>query len=254
MIRDLYSVRGLSRVLGVPRDRLEQLREHAVRSYRPFKRRTGSKVRTIDNPNAALKNVQRLIDRRLLKPFPLPDYLHGSVPGRSPRSNASEHLKHRCVVRIDIRDFFPSVSDRDVYRIWTDQFGFGPRVAGLLTSLTTYRGRLPQGAPTSSGLANLILLRADHEIQAEAESHGVSFTRFVDDLVFSGHDPRSLIQRAIAALQRSGFRVSHKKLTIMGPQELQTVTGLAVNSTDIPSVSSVEARQDSSGDPRPGPA
>lgn len=229
MIPFIESTRGLAWFLGVPLEVLNALRSDAVRQYRPFKKRRKLKVRIIDNPRTQLKQVQRLINRKILQSFAFPDHLHGSIPKRSPLTNAAAHTGHRCVVSLDIKDFFPSVTDMHVYRVWREEFGFGPRVAGLLTSLTTVRNRLPQGAPTSSGLANLVLLRADERTKRYAE-RVIVFTRYVDDLSFSGVDPRAIIGDAITTLRDAGFRVSRRKLTISGPRDLQVVTGLSANS------------------------
>src|SRR6185436_20457188 len=78
-----------------------------------------------------------------------------------PQTNAFQHLGKHLVVRIDIQDFFSSITDRQIYSVWADKLGNSPPVASLLTTLTTYRRHLPQGAPTSTYLANLVLLGAD---------------------------------------------------------------------------------------------
>ena len=227
--RVVYSVRDLCwSCLHTNPDVVKSLADNAVRLYRPFTKRVGSKSRLIDNPVERLKVVQGRINRNLLQTVTVADHLHGAVPGKSPLTNAWQHVGASCVVRLDIRDFFPAVTNRQVYRVWLQQVGVGPGLASLLTALTTYRGRLPLGAPTSSALANLVLSEADEEIRELAVSKGLGFTRFVDDLVFSGDDPRSLINRVVLVLRHAGFAVSHRKLKIMGPARRKVVTGLCV--------------------------
>jgi len=122
-----------------------------------------------------------------------------------------------------------------VYSIWVDKLGCSPPVARLLTALTTYRHRLPQGSPTSSSLANLALLDADEKINTQAHLHSCSYTRLVDDLAFSGDDPMALIQSTIQILRLEGFSISRAKLTVMSSSECQELAGLAVNSRKGPS-------------------
>lgn len=233
----VVSLNCLSWMLGIRRAFLEDLASNAVRHYHPFRlERTGRKPRWIDHPDRPLRGAQRKIYTNLLRAINLPEYLHGGVKGRSPLTNARFHLGKRLVLRIDLKDFFPSVTDRQVYFIWRDLLRCSPQVASLLTALTTYHRHLPQGAPTSSSLANLVLLDVDSRIHAAAAQAGCSYSRYVDDLVFSGDRPQDLIKATILTLRDSGFRVSRHKLSLMPAYSLQEVTGLAVNSRQDPSV------------------
>ena len=238
MSEPLVSLRCLSWKLGIPLEFLRELAGDAVRHYHPFaKQRPGRKPRWIDNPDKTLRKVQKAIYNVLLKPLSIPDFLHGSVKGRSPRTNVQTHLRRRWVVRLDLEDFFPSITDMQVYAIWSGLLKYSPRVSSLLTSLTTYHCHLPQGAPTSSSLSNLVLLDADMEIATEATQAGCFFTRYVDDLGLSGDCPQELNQFTINTLRRAGFRVSRKKLRLMHASAPQEITGLMVNSISGPSIS-----------------
>lgn len=231
-----WSNKILARILGVELVFLEEIARDTLKHYRPFiKKRQGKKPRVIDNPSKDLKTIQRKILERLLSRGDIGEHLHGSLKGRSARTNAEKHLGKPNVVRIDISDFFPSVDDRKIYEIWLG-LGFAAPPARLLTALTTFKNYLPQGAPTSSMLANLVLKHADQDLLAAAQAAGCTYTRYVDDLVFSGDSPQGLVQVAVSALQRSGFRVSRKKLQIMPSRLLQEVTGLGVNAGAGPSV------------------
>jgi len=236
MSKPVSSRKGLGWKLEVPLQSLEALAQEAVHHYHPFKLHRGGKYRVIDNPDIFLKHVQRRIQRTLLDPLASPEHLHGSIRGRSPLTNALSHLGAKLIVRVDLKSFFPSVTDRHVYTVWAQMLGHAPSVAGLLTSLTTFRKRLPQGAPTSTSLANLVLADADQQIKAAARKFGCFFTRYIDDLVFSGADSRRLIPFSIFILQAAGFRISRSKLTIMPASLLQEVTGYGVNSRRGPSI------------------
>ena len=215
--------------LGVKPEFLEELAGRAVRLYRPFQKNFGTKKRLLANPIEPLKGIQRRINETILREVPMPWHVQGAVASRSPFTNATDHVGQRCVVRIDIRNFFPEITNRQVYNVWVKRLGYSPRAGSLLTPLTTYRGSLPLGAPTSSSLANLVLLGADSEIWTLARSMNLTYTRFVDDLVFSGDDPRPLISSVVRFLHQAGFNISRKKLEIMGPSGLQAVTGFSVN-------------------------
>lgn len=222
----------------IPLQKLERLARNAVRLYKPFKKykKGKSKPRTIDNPDEELKSVQTRIYERILREVNLPPYLHGGVPGRSARTNAAFHLALPCAVRIDVRSFFPTVTDFHVFNVWVKEVNCAPPVARILTPLTTLRGYLPQGAPSSTALANLVLLSVDERLRFEADLAGVNYSRFVDDLVFSGSNPRDLINGAISALRSAGFSVSRRKIRIMPHHKAQLICGYNVNSSRSPSV------------------
>jgi RNA-directed DNA polymerase len=147
----ILSLNRLAWTLGIPREVLESLAAVAGHHYRPFLlERQGKKPRLIDNPDRCLKDTQRKIYKRLLKDLKFPEYLHGGIKGKSPKTNAAKHLGKRLVVRLDLEDFFPSITNRQVYSVWSRNLDNSPPVSRLLTLLTTYRRRLPQGAPTST--------------------------------------------------------------------------------------------------------
>jgi len=205
-----HSPNWLAHLLGISRGILESLAKSHGSHYHPFQRpkRDGGQ-RDIDNPDNAIKAVQRRIVDRLLKPLPFPECVQGCLPGRSAKTNAEHHLKQTSLVTIDIASFFPSVSNRHVYSAW-DALGLGPEIARLLTHLTTYHGHLPQGAPTSPYLANLVVLKADAGIQKAASKLGVHYTRHVDDVALSGENAREVMGEAIRQIQALGFAVKRR--------------------------------------------
>jgi RNA-directed DNA polymerase len=235
---DLYSLCHLEALLGHSRGELEDLAKHAVRYYRPFplsrrkrpfsRDRTPPRKRWIDNPIDPLKAVQSRIEDRLLKRVILPEHLLGGVKGRSIPDNARRHLRARYLVTIDIRNFFPSISPEWVHAVWRVTLNCSPPIAYLMTGLTTCRGRLPQGAPTSTLLANLVLSSFDEEIRAVCEANGVAYSSWVDDLAFSGDSAPQIIGPVIAVLTKAGFRVSHQKIEVMGPRKRKILNKLVL--------------------------
>jgi RNA-directed DNA polymerase len=200
--------------------------EH-LKAPKPFQRKPAStKVRRIDNPSEELKFIQKRVYEQLLKPLDLPNYMCGGVPGKQTLDNARLHLGARVLIRVDIAHFFPSVTNVQVYGVWRDLLGCSTLISGLLTQLTTFERRLPQGAPTSTLLANLVLLMADAPIRAECNRLGIRYSSWIDDLAFSSDNPRDILNAVFAALNQAGFTVARRKLEIMGPRERKILCGV----------------------------
>jgi RNA-directed DNA polymerase len=235
---DLYSLRHLEALLGRTRAELEELAKHAVRYYKPFllkkrerpfaRKSSPPKKRLIDNPIDPLKAIQSRIEERLLKRLILPKHLLGGVPGKSIPDNAKLHLGARYLVTIDIKNFFPSITPQQVRSVWRNTLNCSPDVAYLLTGLTTARDRLPQGAPTSTLLANLVLSSFDTEIRAVCELNAVCYSSWVDDLAFSGDSAPHIVGPVIALLMKAGFSVSHQKIRVMGPGKRKILNKLVL--------------------------
>ena len=194
---------------------------------RPFQRKPLSrKVRRIDNPLEDLKKIQRRIQRRLLRPLVLPQYLCGGVRGKTVLDAVMLHIGSAVLVKLDIRNFFPRITNLQVYDVWSKLLNCSPEISSLLTKLTTYERHVPQGAPTSSLLANLVLYIVDAPIRNTCKEKGVRYSSWVDDLAFSGDDAREVVNTAVEALRAGGFSVSHKKLRIMGPGDRKVLCGV----------------------------
>jgi RNA-directed DNA polymerase len=184
------------------------------------------KLRPIDNPSEELKAVQRKILSNLLGNIAIPDYLHGAAKGRTIKTNAAAHLGARVVVKMDIKGFFQNVTNNHVYRIWKETLKCSPPVAKLLTRLTTYRRHLPQGAPTSSALANIYLGDVLPQIIRRCEKEVVSPSAYVDDIMFSGDNARAMMEPTREMLAMDGFSFPCKKRKVMGPRSSKVSTGV----------------------------
>jgi hypothetical protein len=143
--------------------------------------------------------------------------------------NVYMHLGASVLVTIDIKNFFREITNTQVYRVWRELLGWSPKVAGLLTRLTTFERHLPQGAPTSTYLANLVLYYLYGSIRKSCEQRAVVYSTWVDDLAFSGNSSREIIPTVIDALRQGGFSVSHKKLKVMGPATRRVLNGVVMS-------------------------
>lgn len=245
----------LEALLRMPRGEIRNLAAHAGAYYRPFilkgrphpfqKHFRPSKNRKIDNPTGALKQAQKRIYEALLQPLELPTYIHGGVQGRAVRDNVLLHFGAEVLVTLDITSFYPSITNRMVYHVWKSLLHYSPRISALLTQLTTFERRLPQGAPTSTSLANLVLHSVDGPIRRACETLGVKYSTWVDDLAFSGKEARHVINVAVDALRQSGLAVSHRKMKIMPRGTTQVLNGVLMGR--FPSVAAERLSQMRSG-------
>lgn len=230
----ILSMQCLAWRIGVPIERLKEIADDIQRDhrshYRHFPLKTGKdKVRHIDHPAPELLDVQRRIVRFVLVPLGFGDAAHGGVRGRSPASNAAVHRGKRCVVKLDVKSFFPSVEHKRVYRMFRQEHGFGKDVARLLTRLVTLRRALPQGAATSPAVANHFAAPVDERLRSSVEKHGLAYSRFVDDLTISGDRPKLLIDYATRLLKGRGLDLAAEKVKVCDRGKPQEVTGLLVN-------------------------
>ncbi len=223
---NIISLRQLEFKLGLKRGYLRSLAAHAGGHYSPFvkpeKYRPFQKIfnkpkqRLIDNPDEELKEVQKRIYRRLLRPEALPNYICGGVKGKSLLDSVKLHPDVGVLVTVDIANFFPSVTSQYVYFLWNSVLNCSPEISALLTKLTSFERHLPQGAATSTPLANILICAIDQQIRTECERMGVKYSTWVDDLAFSGTNARHVIPVVISALRKAGLRVSRKKMKVMG--------------------------------------
>lgn len=241
-MKPVLSINDLAFRLGIKAERLKNIACNIDDYYTEFRKvvKAGREARHFRVPKRELRFVQGRIISTLLAPMMgEAGAAHGGIKGRSPATNAAAHLGQACVVSMDIRSYFNQVRPNRVYRMFIDEYGFGRDVASILTKLTTWQGLLPQGAPTSPVLANLLLVkRVDEPLEAKASSEQIRYTRFVDDLTFSGNNPRKMINHAARLLSRLGLPVHrHKpfaersKLKITSRSRDPMVTGLSVQGT-----------------------
>lgn len=235
--KPIVSLRDLGWRLGIPLDRLRAIAKDTKAHYSSFSLRKGNKTRTIRPPKPELMHIQRRLNDRVLCYCEPAESAHGAVKGRSPATHARQHAGQRCVVSMDIAGFYPSVRPALIFDTFRS-LGFGGEVASLVTKLVTLRGELPQGAPTSSVVANLVCkARLDATMATTSAERDCKYSRFVDDLSMSGHEPRPLINVAARALSRMGLRIHRAKrfgrptgkLRIEMRHGPQIVTGLVVN-------------------------
>jgi RNA-directed DNA polymerase len=245
----------LANALGLSLKELWFFAIHRERERQPhyvtfaIPKRTGGK-RLIMAPKRRLKLIQRKLVELLVEKLPVSEHAHAFRRGHSIRTGAEPHVGRRFVLRLDLKDFFPSVTHARVRGLLI-AYGYSYPVATTLAVLMTEAERQPveadgnvfyvpvgarhcvQGAPTSPGLCNALVLRMDHRLAGLAKKRGLAYTRYADDLTFSGgfsredaHKLRAIIARIV---EESGFVVNQAKTRLAGTGSRQTVTGVVVN-------------------------
>ncbi len=202
--------------------------------YREFtiRKRSGG-VRPIAAPLPELKSLQRRLLRRLLNGLKTHPAATGFTRGQSFVSNARRHEGRAVVIHFDIKDFFPSIPAQRVRRYFR-KIGWNRPAANLLTRLCTWQDRLPQGAPTSPRLSNLVNYRLDARLAGLADKYHGVYTRYADDITISlaadDWDLRPLIATALKIIREEGYRPHvRKKFDVRRRHQRQEVTGLVVN-------------------------
>ncbi|QHI37800.1 hypothetical protein IMCC3317_31830 [Kordia antarctica] len=168
------------------------------------------KKRIINPSTKRLKIIQTRIHRNILNKIEMPSYAFGAVKGKDNIVNAKQHQGKRYKFTTDLKDFFPSITNKAVFKMFVSQ-DFSPEVSSILTKLTTYKGKIPQGAPTSSTLANLVFIKTGDILQEFAQENNATFTSFVDDMTFSSaKDFKSKIPQILEIITND-YKISHKK-------------------------------------------
>jgi retron-type reverse transcriptase len=261
----IHDSRDFAEQLGITLGALRWLTYHrrgaTVVHYHRFEidKKTGG-VRCISAPKAALARAQRWVHDNILSKLEVEPQAHGFVPGRSIVSNASPHAGRAVVVNLDLKEFFPSITFRRVKGLF-QALGYSEHVATVLGLLCTEPPRvkaevdgkvyhvalgqrvLPQGACTSPAITNALCRRLDRRLSGLAARHGFTYTRYADDLTFSGDNGRAvgrLLRSVRSVVQAEGFTEHPRKTRVMRRARRQEVTGVTVNAR--PTVSRKEVR------------
>ena len=250
------TVEGLAEAMGITVGKLRFLAYNRKVSktshYKRFyiaKKRGGKRL--ISAPMPDLKKAQHWILKHILDPTQLHDAAHGFRHGRSIVSNAFPHLKQDLVINLDLKDFFPSIHYKRVKGVFRGM-GYSEKIATVLALITTepeadqveVDGQtywvaksdrmLPQGAPTSPAITNIICRRMDARLLGIAKKLGFTYTRYADDLTFSGTGESGRnISRLLAmtkkVVREEDFRIHPDKMRIMRQGSRKEVTGVVVN-------------------------
>lgn len=229
---DIKSIEQLSMKLGVTTETLNEVSNNIDKYIHYKKISKGRKTRTFVSPNGKLKCILGVLHKKVLQKVDMPSAINGGRKKMSIYKNAKPHCKKKAVATLDIKDFFPSVSCKRIHNALTG-IGFTEDVADLLVKLTTCNGRLPLGFPTSSVLANIVLIPMAIRFQKLSDQHDLKCSFWVDDITLSGSLRVSKLKNLFYKIvTQEGFKINEEKsIKLMRNNKPQVVTKLSVNST-----------------------
>ena len=222
---------SLEKDLGFSARALYSVSYHRSRHYRRIKVPKGNgEYRELWVPDELLKAIQRSIADRLLACEPVSPYAMAYRPGGSPLANARPHVGKPVLLKLDIRHFF----DHIIYPMVKEAAFPGERYSEsnriLLTMLCMYREALPQGAPTSPAISNIIMREFDDRVGNWCREHKITYTRYCDDMTFSGDfEPREVLCFVKRALGTMGLFLNGRKTVCVRSGQKKVVTGVLVN-------------------------
>ncbi len=217
--------------LGFSGKALYSVSNHIKRHYRQVQiPKVNGEIRELNVPDDFLMSIQRAINNRLLCLEEVSHYAMAYRTGTSTKANAKPHVNKPVMLKMDIRHFFdrlifPLIKDK---AFPTTRYSEQNRI--LLTFLWTYNDALPQGAPTSPVISNIIMQEFDNYVGNWCEERNIAYTRYCDDMTFSGDfDPVPVIALVRKELKKMGLYLNDKKTTIVRKGQRQSVTGIVVN-------------------------
>jgi len=223
-------------------------RRHPSANYTQFSiPKKGGGVRAISAPSSPLALIQKKLNQVLQAVYTPKPSAHGFIPAKSIVTNARAHLNKRWVFNVDLEDFFPSINFGRVRGLFMGKpYNRNPEVATTLAQLCCYDNQLPQGAPTSPAISNMICAQMDSQLQGLARANYSNYTRYADDLTFSttssnfaspiaymvdtGTAKQVFVGKDLQRIiEGNGFRINNGKVYLQSRYERQNVTGLTAN-------------------------
>ena len=210
---------------------LYSISNNIEKNYKIYKiRKRNGKYRTIYEPNSLLKHIQKQILLNILNNKSISKYAKAYHKGISLKDNAIPHINKNIILKLDIKDFFENISFVDIYNSCFPIEYFPKSVGMLLTYLCTYDEHLTQGSPTSAYISNLVMKDFDEVLGAWCEERDISYTRYSDDMTFSGNfNPNEIIKKVRKMLYKLGLQLNNNKIHVVSKSSNQNVTGIVVN-------------------------
>lgn len=228
----IYDIHHFSQLIGIRLDFLLAISNSPRKFYRYFTiPKKSGKFRKIAEPLPILKDIQHYILHNILKKIPCSIYAKAFKPRASLKGNAKFHRNQQTLIKLDITDYFSNLHESKVFYLFFHTFGYSKSLSTLLTKLCTLNGGLPQGAPTSPYLSNLLTIDMDTAIfQFCSENGGLRYTRYADDISISGSmNPSSVIHAVTQIVSDNGLKINKLKTAVIKHHRRQIVTGVVVN-------------------------
>jgi RNA-directed DNA polymerase len=236
------TVSDLASLLGTSENHLWHLAENVEESYSFWKvpKKNPNEFRQLCSPHPKLKSIQQNLHTLVFKKLIYSKHSHFGLKKKSSITNAREHRGSKIILTRDLKSFFPSVRPERIRAALIKELGCSEQIASLITRLVTVNFELPQGASTSTDIANLVTLRLQRRLSKLAEQWGITkFTIYADDITFSAdHFPEGFEDRVKKIIVNDGFKINAKKGGKFDKSKSQIITG--VNIAHGPSVGKVK--------------
>ncbi len=231
----IKSLNHISFILRLDKTSLLELASKSETYYSPFNK-NGRDLNVVSEP---LYSIQKILNRFLQSNIIFPNNMFGGLKGKNNIKNAKAHLGRKYKFKTDIKSYFPSISSYQVYKAFIN-LGFSADVSSLLTKLTTSKGQLPQGAPTSTTIANIVLLPIFVKLNEYCKKYDITITNFVDDITFScSKDFKDKVPELLDIIRESGLRINLRK-TLYKVGNLEVTGVLVKNNVLSPSLKTKE--------------
>jgi RNA-directed DNA polymerase len=233
---NLWEIKSLERFLGGYTEKaLRYFINKKNENVKELEKNRNGKTRIVYNQSAGYKELLRIINKNLVRRIRYPKGVLGGVKGKTINDMATPHCGKEATFGMDLKNFFPSISDKMVYRFFK-RAKCSDEIAEILTDLVTFEQKLPQGFPTSTTIANLVAYDLDIKHLDIAERHHLVRTRWIDDIAFSGRksDVKNASRNIIDAVKQVDLKINYKK-TRYRPRDARKetdkpiVTGLRTN-------------------------
>lgn len=234
----IFEIEHFSMLLGIDVDILNKMIFGTESFYHTFTipKRDINKLRTISAPYPSLLYVQQWILKNILNKLPVHSSAHAYRKNKSILTNVTPHLKNKVLLKIDLTDYFPNINMRRVISVFMN-LGYTQKVSFFLASLCTLDNGLPQGAPTSPTLSNIISYHLDRRLFSLTKKYNCIYTRYADDIAITG-DYISLKTKSfiISIIEECGFIVNQNKTYLSNNTNKRILTGISISNgeTRIP--------------------
>lgn len=227
----VYDTYQLASLLQLRRSSMFKIVRKCNSYYRDVElKKNNGKLRYISAPLDILKWTQKCILTNILEKYPVSKFATAYRKGLKLVDNAKVHTSKKYILKMDLKDFFPSIGFEQVYSCVFNTRHFPKQIGVILTLLCCRNGVLPQGAPTSPAISNIVMRNFDDIFGAWCEKQGFSYTRYCDDITVSGNKSLYVaFVKAKAMLEKMGYEINTKKTHFLTNASCQTVTGLTVN-------------------------
>lgn len=226
----IQTVLELATLLGVSINELWRTASKANNSYSHWDEpKPSGGVRNFSAPHSSLKAIQKKLHKLVFSKIDFGTLSNYGIKGKSNITNAREHLGNQVIFTLDLKSFFPSVRPERVFISLKDELGCSDDVASLLTKLVTCDYQLPQGAPPSTDIANIVTFRLQRRLSGLAKQWGLNFTIYADDVTFSGNQIPEQFKIAVKKIVKDeSYKIHPRKGGVYNKSSCQIVTGINI--------------------------